>query len=121
MRCEYCDVEVTTYPDNGICIHCGAKLPPKPAVPAVPPAPAAQTAYVPVQPTAAPETPHVYPQSRCPHCGSTHLEMGNRGFSWGWALLGFFLFPFWGLLFGFIGMKKPRFHCRSCNRKWKPV
>lgn len=22
MRCEYCDVEVVNYPDNGICVCC---------------------------------------------------------------------------------------------------
>jgi len=25
MRCEYCDVEVVNYPDNGICVCCGSK------------------------------------------------------------------------------------------------
>lgn len=120
MRCEYCDVEVTTYPDNGICIHCGAKLPPKPAAPAAPPAPEVRTVYIPVpQQVNAPEPSYAPRKTCCPKCGSTNLETVNRGFSWGWALFGFFLIPFWGLLLGFIGMRKTRLRCRSCSKKWK--
>lgn len=120
MRCEYCDCEVTTYPDDGICIHCGGKLPPKPVVPAAPAsaAPVVQTVYIPVpQPQPVQSSTGI----RCPKCSSDQVVSTNRGFSWGLALLGFFLIPGWGLLLGFIGRKKPRLHCSSCNRKWKPA
>lgn len=30
MRCSYCGVEITDYPESGICTHCGGKLPPRP-------------------------------------------------------------------------------------------
>ena len=118
MRCEYCDCEVTTYPDNGICIHCGGKLPPKPAVPVAPASatPVVQTVCIPVpqpQPTASSAL------IRCPKCNSGQVIKVNRGFSWGLGILGFFLIPGWGLLLGFIGRKKPRLRCNSCKRKWK--
>lgn len=121
MRCEYCDCEVTIYPDNGICIHCGGKLPPKPAEPT--PAPVVQTVYVPVrQPIPVqPQAATAYAGPVCPKCGSRQAETVKRGFSWGLGILGFFLIPGWGLLLGFIGRKKPRLRCNSCKRKWKPV
>ena len=123
MRCEYCDCEVITYPDDGICIHCGGKLPPKPAVPVAPAsaAPVVQTVYIPVpQPQPQPQTTYSRPLIRCPKCNSDQVSTVNRGFSWGLAILGFFLIPGWGLLLGFIGRKKPRLRCSSCKRKWKP-
>ena len=121
MRCEYCDCEVITYPDDGICIHCGGKLPLKPKTPvsAVPmPAPAVQHIYIPA-PQQAQVTYHTS-LIRCPKCNSDQVIKVNRGFSWGLAILGFCLIPGWGLLLGFIGRKKPRLRCNSCKRKWKP-
>ena len=118
MRCEYCDCEVITYPEDGICIHCGGKLPPKPAAPAAS-APVVQTIYVPVQQTQS-QTASGTPLIRCPQCNSDQVTKGIRGFSWGLAILGFFLIPGGGLLLGFIGRKKPRLYCSSCKRKWKP-
>ena len=120
MRCEYCDCEVITYPDNGICIHCGGKLPPKPIEAA--PAPVVQTVYVPVsQPVSAPTVSQSTSGLRCHKCGSDQVVPIQRGFSWGLGILGFFLIPGWGLLLGFIGRKKKRLRCNSCKRKWKPV
>ena len=107
MRCEYCDVEVTTYPENGICVCCGAKLPPKPAVP-------------PVHTTVQPQTVPTPGANHCPKCNSPHIAPTIRGFSWGLGILGFFLVPFWGLLLGFLGRKSVRMKCTSCGRKWKP-
>ena len=112
MRCEYCDVEVTTYPDNGICVYCGGRLPPKPAVEQKQPA---QTVYIPVQ------QPSHHPGFRCPKCGSSQIITVKRGFSWGVGILCFFLIPVYGLLLGFLGFKKPRYKCTACGRKWKPV
>lgn len=115
MRCEFCDVEITAYPVDGICVHCGGKLPPRQE-----PVQSVQQVYIPVpQPVYIPAQPQNKPAYCCPKCGSTQVEQVKRGFSWGLAILGFFLIPGWGLLLGFIGMKKPRLHCRSCNRKWK--
>lgn len=115
MRCEYCDCEVTTYPDNGICVHCGGRLPPRPTVPTPAPAPVVEKVYIPVpRQTAQPAT-----GVRCGKCGSGDVAYVNRGFSWGLALLGFCLVPGWGLLLGFVGRKKPRLRCNSCKRKWK--
>ena len=118
MRCEYCDCEVITYPDDGICIHCGGKLPPKPAASATTaaPAPIVQNIYIPVP---QPQTVSTNPLIRCPKCNSDQVIKVNRGFSWGLGILGFFLIPGWGLLLGFIGRKKPRLCCNSCKRKWK--
>ena len=142
MRCTYCEAVITEYPDNGICPNCGGRLPPRPAgkqcpgcgsfsigrfcsvcgqnldgtahpqAAPLPPQPQVQTVYVPVH---SQNTPAHY----CPKCGSTQVAQVHRGFSWGIAILGFFLLPGWGLLFGFIGCKKPRLQCRSCKRKWK--
>ena len=116
MRCEYCDVEVVDYPANGICVCCGGKLPPRPA---------AKSAQTPVQQVEVPVyIPVQQPSSAgllisCPKCQSTRITRVNRGFSWGLAILGFFLFPGFGFLLGFCGCKKPRLQCCQCRRKWK--
>lgn len=110
MRCEYCGVEVTAYPASGLCACCGGKLPPKPAEPRP-----VQPVYIPVQ------TPFPYaPQGLCPRCHGMQVVVTRRGFSWGWGLFGFFMIPGFGLLLGFLGSKKPRMKCLSCNHKWKP-
>ena len=118
MRCEYCGVTLTDYPDNGLCRSCGAKLPPKPFVPQ-PAQPVAQSVvqpvYIPVQPSFS-SVPYVF----CPRCRSTQIIADKRGFSWGWGLFGFFMFPGLGLLLGFCGSQKPRVKCLSCRHKWKP-
>ena len=41
----------------------------------------------------------------CPHCGSTNIQLGTRGFS---------------LMTGFIGSSSPRYYCLKCHHKWKP-
>ena len=117
MRCEYCDCEVTTYPDNGICVHCGGKLPPKP----VQMQPSAQ-----VQPLVQ-RVEHVHHVHHvalvpgvncCPKCRSNLLVHAKRGFRWGLGIFGFFLIPFFGLLLGFIGSGKPCLRCNACGHKW---
>lgn len=115
MRCAYCDVVVTEYPANGICVCCGAKLPEPPAQAEAAPVQNVQQIFVSVQPqmVRAPGAPH------CPKCHGTQIIPCKRGFSWGLGLLGFFLFPGLGILLGFCGSKKPRLKCTGCNRKWK--
>lgn len=113
MRCEYCDVEVVQYPANGICVCCGAKLPPRPA--AVFSQPVQVPVYIPVQP----QPQLISGVNCCPKCHSTQIIRQKRGFSWGLGILGFFLIPGFGLLLGFCGSKKLRTKCCSCNHKWK--
>ena len=143
MRCTYCGAEVTNYPENGICQHCGGKLPERPAgircaacgtysignfcshcgrplngsVPPVqplqPPQPIVQPVYIPVQ-QAAPR-PGI---NCCPNCYNMQLTSSKRGFRWGLAILGFFLIPGFGLLLGFCGSKKIRSRCQNCGYKW---
>ena len=116
MRCEYCDVEVTQYPDNGICVCCGGKLPPRSNAQPVPsPVPQVQVpVYVSVQ-----QPSHTGIMVTCPKCQSSRITRVNRGFSWGLAILGFLLIPGFGFLLGFCGSKKPRLQCIQCRHKWK--
>lgn len=113
MRCLYCEVEVTAYPENGLCQHCGGRLPPKPAQ--QPSQPSVQHLYV--------HTPHEEPLTAgvncCPKCYSTEIIRKKRGFSWGLAILGFFLIPVFGPLLGFYGRNTLRTHCLKCKHKWK--
>ena len=148
MRCSYCGAEVTNYPDNGICVHCGGQLPERPAgtrcavcgnysvgnfcahcgrnlngsVPPAPPVQAAQSAQTVVQPVYIP-VQHVASKpgiNCCPKCHNTQIASTKRGFRWGLAILGFFLIPVFGILLGFCGSKKHRFVCRNCGYKWMP-
>lgn len=114
MRCEYCDVEVTTYPDNGICVCCGGKLPPRPSEPVQPAQPVVQQVYIPVQ-----QMPY-RPAVSCPKCGRTQIIRTKRGFRWGLGILGFFLLPGFGIFLGFCGSKKQLLKCTACGRKWIP-
>lgn len=140
MRCTYCESVIAEYPDDGLCPNCGGRLPPRPAGKQCPDcgsisigrfcavcgcdlngtghqaAPQSQPGFIPVpQPAYSQNTPAYC----CPHCGSPQVQQVKRGFSWGIAILGFFLIPVWGLILGFIGKNKPRCYCRSCHRKWK--
>ena len=116
MRCEYCDVEVTQYPDKGICVCCGGRLPPRPAVtPAQPVYAPVQTEYRPVQQ----KVPFVPGINCCPKCHNTRLVFEKRGFSWGIGILGFFFVPVFGILLGFCGSRSPRIRCTNCSHKWK--
>lgn len=108
MRCEYCDVEVVRYPDNGICVCCGGKLPPRPAPLFV------QPVSIPVQQVR--YTPGI---NCCPKCHNVRIISTKRGFSWGLGILGFFLIPVFGIFLGFCGSKKPRLKCTNCSHKWK--
>lgn len=112
MHCEYCDVEVVDYPANGICVCCGGKLPPRPAVKPVQQVGA--PVYIPVQ-----QPSPAGLLVTCPKCQSTRIIPVNRGFSWCLAILGFFLIPCFGFLLGFCGSKKPRLQCSQCRHKWK--
>lgn len=113
MRCEYCDVEVVNYPDNGICVCCGGKLPPRPA---------SKPQQIPVQPVYIPVQQMPYqPAVTCPKCGSTQVIRTKRGFRWGLAILGFFLLPAFGFLLGFCGSKKARMKCTACGSMWTPL
>ena len=144
MRCLYCDSFIADYPADGICPHCGGHLPDRPvgtrcpgcgkespgnfcaycgrslkAAPAVQPVVkpvyVQQPVYPPVHTVAA--VPGV---NCCPKCQSRQLVYEKRGFSWGLGLLGFFLFPFFGLLLGLCGSKQKKYlRCTSCRHKWK--
>lgn len=111
MRCLYCEVEVTTYPENGICQHCGGRLPPKHASVQ----PAVQTVYV--QPHQ--QGPLTAGVNCCPKCYSTQIIRKKRGFSWGLAIFGFCFLTILGLPLGFCGRNKLRGHCTKCGHKWK--
>lgn len=105
MRCEYCDVEVTQYPEDGLCICCGGRLPPKPVAP---PIPATQRQFFLV--------PGV---NCCPKCRSTAIVFEKRGFSWGLGILGCVLIPVLGIFLGFCGSRGVRIRCTGCRHKWK--
>lgn len=108
MRCSYCGSNITPYPGDGICPNCGGQLPPLPKQQPVPRQP--QVVYhVPLRPGI----------NCCGRCMSTDISTKNRGFSWGWGLLGLFLLPPFGILFGFCGSKKLVSTCRGCGHKWK--
>ena len=107
MRCEYCGSFIRPYPANGICPNCNAVLPPDDT-----PKPTQQPQPQPVY-TAVPGL-HC-----CPRCGSQDMLRKQRGFRWGLAILGLFLLPPFGLLFGLIGRKTILFRCKSCAYKWK--
>lgn len=143
MRCVYCGVEVTNYPANGICTCCGGKLPAQPEGTRCPSCGAYSSGNfcsacgrsltgraAPVQPVYAPVQPiyvqpvytqPVSPAMICPKCRRTQVTTTTRGFSWGLAMLGFFLLPAFGLLLGFCGSKKPCYRCAACGKKWKAV
>ena len=138
MRCEYCGVEVTEYPANGICVCCGGKLPERPDGIRCPQCgtfsfgkfctgcgkhlTGMESAAAPVQSDCIPvqNTPLYAGVNCCPKCHSTWILWEKRGFSWGLTVLGFFLIPIFGLLLGFYGSKKSRGKCLSCDHKWKP-
>lgn len=139
MHCAYCGVEVTNYPDNGICVHCGGKLPKRPAGTRCPGCGAYSSgnfcaacgrslngAAAPVQPVYAPvyipvpQGPLTLGVNCCPKCRSTEIIRTKRGFRWGLGILGFFLIPGFGLLLGFCGSRKLHMKCTSCRHKWKP-
>ena len=54
----------------------------------------------------------------CPRCSSIHIRTRRRGYSWFWGILGFFIFPGFGLLLGFIGRNNLRSKCMVCRRRW---
>ena len=113
MRCLYCEVEVTSYPENGLCQHCGGRLPPKPAQQSS--QPSVQYLHV--------HMPHDEPLTAgvncCPKCYSTQIIRKKRGFSWGLAILGLCFLSILGLPLGFCGRNKLRGYCTKCGHKWK--
>ena len=112
MYCSYCGSKLAQRPDSGICPHCGGPLP-------------QESAPVPKQPTVIYQMQQpVYqiPLQRgincCGRCLNTNLNVRQKGFNWGYAILGFFLIPFFGLLLGYCGSKKNVYTCRSCGFTW---
>jgi tellurium resistance protein TerD len=55
----------------------------------------------------------------CPRCYSQSIHFKKRGFHWGLALLGLFLLPPFGILFGLIGRNDLRYTCCACGNRWK--
>lgn len=113
MRCLYCEVEVTSYPENGICQHCGGRLPPKPVQQTS--QPFVQHLHI----STAPQTPLTAGVNCCPKCYSTEVICKKRGFSWGLAILGFCFFFVFGIPLGLCGRNKLRGHCIKCGHTWK--
>lgn len=57
----------------------------------------------------------------CPHCGSTDLNAGKKGFSAGKFVAGTILFnPLAGVLAGGWGANDPEVYCLRCGKKFKP-
>lgn len=56
----------------------------------------------------------------CPKCGSAQLEMFQKGFSGGKALVGAVAVGSLGLLAGTHGSKDMYLGCKSCGNKFKP-
>lgn len=137
MRCLYCEAVIHTYPENGTCPNCGGTLP-KPAQPPRHESPLrtcpscgaqSRSTFCPdcgrnliaapgTTPVAAPYERPIPGRTCCPRCYSRDIFFKKRGFSWGWALLGFCLLPLFGALCGFIGFQKLRYRCRACSYKW---
>ena len=107
MQCQYCDSHIDPIPSNGLCPNCGAALPAKSEP----------------QPPAPPPVQHVN-DSRpgitcCQRCYSQNIRFQKQGFRWGLALLGLFLLPPFGILFGLIGRNDLRYTCNACGNSWK--
>lgn len=117
MRCEYCDVEVTQYPENGICVCCGGRLPPRPAANSA--GPVCVPSPMPIHTPMMPPVRFVPGVNCCPKCHNTRIVWKKRGFSWGIGILGFFLIPVLGIFLGFIGSGNQRLHCTNCSHTWK--
>ena len=110
MKCEFCGSYIKSDPHGGNCPNCGAVLPARPSEPA-------PATVVIRQPYAAvPPQPGI---TCCPRCYSTGIRFKKQGFRWGLALLGLFLLPPFGLLFGLIGRNDLRYSCSACSYRWK--
>lgn len=60
------------------------------------------------------------PPVRCPSCGSTQVQGGQRGFGAGKAIGGGLLLGPIGLAAGFHGSKDVELACLSCGARWRP-
>lgn len=56
---------------------------------------------------------------RCPNCQSKNIEIHQKGFSAGKALVGGLLTGGIGLVAGFHGRKQLIAHCLNCGHDWK--
>ena len=117
MRCEYCDVEVTQYRENGICACCGGRLLPRPAAKSA--GPVCVPSPMPIHTPMMPPVRFVPGVNCCPKCHNTRIVWKKRGFTWGLGMLGFFLVPVLGIFLGFIGSGNQRLHCTNCSHTWK--
>lgn len=54
---------------------------------------------------------------RCPFCGSYHVIVAKRGYSWLYGCLGFFVLSIFGFILGFIGKDKLTYECEDCGEK----
>ena len=102
MKCEYCDSIIIAVPADGICPHCGAKLP--------------ANAPVKIPPDQEPLQPDI---NRCSCCKSRDITVKKRGFSWGWGLPFAIIIPVFGIFLGFIGRNTHLCRCQTCGHKWK--
>ena len=55
---------------------------------------------------------------KCPFCGSERVYARKRGYSWLIGCLGVLVLSLFGLLLGFIGRDKLRYHCNDCGQEW---
>ena len=57
---------------------------------------------------------------KCPKCGSMSVQIGQKGFGLGKAVVGGLLLGPVGLLGGMFGRKKAELVCQACGKKWNP-
>lgn len=58
--------------------------------------------------------------AKCPRCGSTSISGNKKGFRFGKAAAGAFLFGPWGLLAGTFGSERFVLTCMNCGHKFRP-
>ena len=90
------------------CPNCGNACPANVRI-----RPKGETAYV------SNDAPRKKPtEVRCPKCGSTQIQAGERGFDAGSALVGGLLFGALGLLFGAPGKNNIQRICLNCKHQF---
>lgn len=120
MYCSYCGSKLAQRPDSGTCPHCGGPLPQQTQQPQY--SQPSQTFQQPTVIYQVQQPVYQIPLQRgvncCGRCLSPSLSVRKKGFNWGYALLGFFFLPVFGLLFGYCGSKKNVYTCRNCGFTW---